>query len=186
MNKGIREKKVGLHNWWYYQDGLQKVQPMNFQDTDSSWTQKGVQRVSKKRKLWSTKGLNLECPKPKCFNCQVAADCKTCVKGHKCDLCKASRQHSSLICSKTQKCDLCVLREKQCQYINKKYCATCAVNKGKCAECEDLPPKCNTNTKLNPKLVNLITNFDFELLCKAFTLCSVWFQGSKMWYWGVD
>ncbi len=100
MNKGIGGKQARLRDGWYYEDGVRKVQPMNFQDIDGSWTQKRVQRVLKKRKLWPAKGLNLGCPKPKCFNCQVAADCKICVKSHRCDHCKALRQHSSLIRSK--------------------------------------------------------------------------------------
>lgn len=45
-------------------------------------------------------GLKLSCLKPKCFNCQVAAECKTCVKGHKCETCKILKECSSLNCSK--------------------------------------------------------------------------------------
>ncbi len=73
---------------------------MNFQDTDGSETQKKIQRVLKKRKLWPVKVLNLMFPKPKYFNCQVAADCKTCVKDHRCDFCNGPKQHISSIFSK--------------------------------------------------------------------------------------
>lgn len=60
-----------------------------------------------KRQLWPQQGLKLECPKPKCFNCKVMANCKICIKGHKCDTCKASKNHSSTSCSKARKCDAC-------------------------------------------------------------------------------
>ncbi len=101
------------------------------------------------------------------------ADCKTCVKSHRCDLCKAPRQQSSSICSSNWRCDI------------KEYCATGAVKKERCEDCKDHTPKCSTDGKLNLKLVDLITNFDFRLLCKTFIFYSVWFCGSKMWNWGV-
>lgn len=62
---------------------------MSFQDDKGKWIQKKVQRILEKRQLWPIKGLNLECPKLKCFNCQVAVDCKIRIKSQKCNLCKA-------------------------------------------------------------------------------------------------
>lgn len=82
MNKGIGGKQPQLRNWWYDLNGVRTVQPMSFQDEERKWVQKGVQCIVEERQLWPTRGLNLECPKPKCFNCQVAADCKICIKGH--------------------------------------------------------------------------------------------------------
>ena len=147
MNKGIGGKQPQLRNGWYNLNGVRTVQPMSFQDEDGKWVQKGVQRILKERQLWPIRGLNLECPKPKCFNCQVAADCKTCIKGHKCNLCKASRNHIVLNCSKNRQCNACAYREEHCQCVSKKYCATCSIKKGKCADCEDLPPKCTSDSK---------------------------------------
>lgn len=149
MNKGIGGKQVPLCNGWFDQNGTQIDQSMSFQEENSWWTQKGIQKVLEKRNLWPTQGLNLECPKLKCSNCQLTADCKVYVKDHKCDLCKSLRQHSgSPPCSKIQKCDACAFREEHCQYVAKAYCSTCSAKKGKCADCEDLPPKYTTNGKL--------------------------------------
>lgn len=90
------------------------------------------------RKFWPQRGLKLEYPKPKCFNCEVMANCKDCIKGHRCDTCKAPKNHSSSNCSKIGKCDSCAHRESICQCVTKKYCATCSVKKGKYMDCEDL------------------------------------------------
>ncbi len=186
MNEKIREKQARLDGKWYYKGTLRKVQLINFKDTNSSRTQKKVQRVLKKQKLWPAKELNLEYLKPKCFNCQFAADSKIFVKSHRRDFCKASRQQSSLICSKTRWCDLCIHKGKLCRYVIKKYYVTFEVKKKKFEDCESLPPKCSTNSKLNRKLVNLVINFDFRLLCKRFIFCSVWFFDSKIWNWRVN
>ncbi len=72
---------------------MNTVQLMNFQDEERKWTQKLVQCVLKERQLYPLKSLNLECFKPKSFNCQIAADCKICIKSHKSDLCKVPRNH---------------------------------------------------------------------------------------------
>lgn len=48
-----------------------------------------TQRDSKspyRKGLWPATGLNLECPKPKCYNCQMMADCKLCIKDMMSDL----------------------------------------------------------------------------------------------------
>lgn len=148
MNKSSGGKQAWLRNGWYEKDNAQIEQPMSYQTVTGQWIQKGVQRVLEERGLWPRGGLNLECSKPKCFNCEVATNCKICVKGHKCDLCKAPKECSSTNCSKSRKCDACVHRETLCQCVSKTYCAMCSIKKGKCADCEDLPPKCTTNSKL--------------------------------------
>ncbi len=102
---------------------------------------KEVKRVLEKQQLWPVKGFNLECFKPKYFNCQIAADCKICVKSHKCDLCNVHRNHSVPNCSKNWQCNFYSFREEHCQRDSKKYCATSSIKKGKCADFEHLPLK---------------------------------------------
>lgn len=148
MNKGSGGKQPVLRDGWFDQDSVRIIHPMNFQQENGQWIQKGIQRVLEERQIWPVGGRKLSCPKPKCFNCQVAADCKICVKGHKCDTCKTPKDCSSTNCSKNRRCDACVHREEICQCVTKKYCATCSVKKGKCGDCEDLPPKCTTDGNL--------------------------------------
>lgn len=91
MNKSTGGQKPRLCNWWFDCRDVRVDHPMIFQEPNGQWTQKGIQKVLEEQNLWPAKGLKLECSKPKCFNCQVAADCKIFVKGHKCDLCKTSK-----------------------------------------------------------------------------------------------
>lgn len=155
MNKGSGGKQNYLRHGWFDCEGSQTIQPMSVQDANGKWIQKGIQKVLEERNLWPAEGLNLECSRPKCFNCQAIADCQLCVKGRKCDLCKAPRQHSSHNCSKNRRCDACVHRDEQCQCVPKKHCLTCSAKKGKCADCQDLPPKCSTNCKFKAYSFNL-------------------------------
>ena len=142
MNKGIRGKKEHLRNGWFDQGNIRIDQPMSFEENGQR-TAKGIQKVLEERGLWPEEGLNLECPKPKCLNCQQVAECKVCVKGHKCDLCKVPRQHSgSISCSKSRRCDACVSREERFQCVAKSYCSSCLTRKKKCGDCEQLPLKC--------------------------------------------
>ena len=148
MNKVIGGQQAQLRNGWFIDNGVVINQPMSFQGPDGKWIQKGIQKVLEERGFWPTKGLKLECTKSKCFNCQVVADCKICIKSYKYDPCKIPKQHSgSTTCSKNWKCDACAFREEYCQCVTKKYCATCSVEKGKCVDCEDLPPKCINDGK---------------------------------------
>ena len=156
MNKGVGGKQAQLRNGWFERGEVRVEQPMNYNEVNGQCIPKGIQRVLEERNLWPSRGLNLECPKPKCFNCQVTAECKICVKGHKCELCKIPRQHSgTATCTKNRRCDACAQREENCQCVGKKYCTTCAIKKGKCADCKELPPKCTTNGNffLNYKLL---------------------------------
>lgn len=73
---------------------------MNFFNENNQSTQKDIQKILKERGLWPTKRLNLSCLKPKCFNCQVAAEYKICIKEHKCDIYKIFQQCSSFNYSK--------------------------------------------------------------------------------------
>ena len=112
----------------------------------------------RKKGFWLQKGLNLKYWKPKCFNYEVAANCKICVKRHKYETCKAYKQCSSINCSKSRKCNACAYWEEICQYVSKKYYATCSIKKEKCVDYEDLPFKYTINSKhffLNKiKLIN--------------------------------
>ena len=146
MNKGVERKQTQLRNGWFEKEGVQVEQPMNYNEVNGQGIPKEIQRVLEEKNLWPSGGLNLKCLKPKCFNCQVAAECKICVKRHKCELCKILRQHSgTATCTKNRRYDVCANKEENCQCIEKKYCNTCAIKKGKCADCKELSPKCTTN-----------------------------------------
>ena len=79
MNKGYGGKQPVLRNGWFYQGDHCIMQSMNFLNENNQSTQKSIQKILEERELWPARGLNLSCPKPKCFNCQVAAECKICV-----------------------------------------------------------------------------------------------------------
>lgn len=102
MNKGIGGKQPWLRNGWFKKDGVRITQPMSFPKADGTLVQKGIQRILEERNLWPEKGLNMECLKPKCFNCEVAANCKMCEKGHRCDSCKTPYEHSSNMLKNTK------------------------------------------------------------------------------------
>ena len=89
MNKGCEGKQPILQDGWFDNGDGCLAQSMNFLNDKNQWIQKGIQKVLEERGLWPAKGLNVSYLKPKCFNCQVVVDCKICVKGHKCDTCKA-------------------------------------------------------------------------------------------------
>lgn len=146
MNKGVGGQQPWLRNGWFEKDGEKQVQLMSFQNENGVQCQKGIQRILEERCLWPEHGLRLECPKPKCFNCEAAANCKICVKGIRCDTCKEPKSHSS-VCSKARKCDSCAHKAEICSCTSKEYCAVCLLRKGKCIDCEDLPPKCSSNSE---------------------------------------
>lgn len=158
MNKGIGGQQAQLRNRWYKSDGIKYDQPMSFQELNGNWTPKGIQRVLEEQNLWPVGGVNLECFQPKCFNCQVASECKICIKGTRCDSCKSPKEHNSMPCSKARKCDACVKRSQACQCISKRYCTAYIGRKGKCADCEELPPKCSSDRKFFI-LINYLSEF---------------------------
>lgn len=85
INKGPGGKQVKLRNGWYVDRmGMYHIQSMWYLGSKGEQILKGIQRVLTERGLWPATGLNLECPKPKCYNCQMMADCKLCIKGTRC------------------------------------------------------------------------------------------------------
>ena len=66
----------------------------NLTTGQSSKVQKGIQVILVKRRLWPVKRVRLSCDQLKCAHCQSFATCIVCVKGHKCDLCKKTKEHS--------------------------------------------------------------------------------------------
>ena len=108
MNKSSGGKQVWLRNCWYEKDNSQIEQLMSYQTITGQWIQKSVQWILEECGFWPCRSLNLECSKPKCFNCEVAANCKICMKGQKCDLYKAPKECSFTNCSKSRKCDACI------------------------------------------------------------------------------
>ena len=161
MNKGVGGQQPQLRDGWFYHHGIQIDQPINFQDNNGQLIPKKIHKILEEQNLWPIRGLKLEYVKPKCFNCQLVAKCKICVRRHKCDLCKVPKEHSgSISCSQNRKCDAYALRKKHCQCVTKKYCTNCIGKKEKCVDCKDLPSKCiidgNYSLSINEYFTNLL------------------------------
>ena len=156
MNKIVGGKQAQVCNGWFEKREVWVEQPINYNEVNSQYILKGIQRVLEERNLWSSKRLNLEYSKPKCFHYQVTVKCKICVKRHKYKLCKIPRKHSrTATYTKNWKCDACAQKEENCQYVRKEYCTIYAIKKRKYANCKELPPKYTTNGNffLNYKLL---------------------------------
>jgi hypothetical protein len=131
MNKRDGGQQPFLRNGWFRSDdGTTHVQEMyNIQEDPVTRQQvriqKGVERVLRER------GLNLECPKPKCQTCQAVADCKVCVKGTQCDYCTSTRL-----------CDACVERKQRCRCVPKR-----TVQRQTKRQMQQSPPKCTSDGK---------------------------------------
>lgn len=135
-----------LRNHWYFdQMDIYHIQLMQYLGSRREPIPKRIQRVLIERGLWPATGLNLECPKPQCYNCQMMANCKLCIKGTQCQTCREKKDQSAA-CGSGQKCDTCMARKENCQCISKQYCTCCSEKKGKCGNCEELPPKCSFNS----------------------------------------
>lgn len=97
---------------------------MNYDQINGQCIQKRIQKVLEERNLWPSEGLNLECLKPKSFNCQIAAEYKICVKEHKFDICKVLREYiGTATYTKNYRCDTCAHKKENCQCVVKKYCS---------------------------------------------------------------
>ena len=100
MNKGLGRKQPILRNGWFNCKNIYISQPIYTVDAQKKKIRKEIQKILEEKGIWPQKRLKLSYLKPKCFNCQVAAECKICVKGHKCEICKIPKVCSSLNCSK--------------------------------------------------------------------------------------
>lgn len=152
MNKSDGGQQPFLRNGWFFDGSSIRTQEMSYIREDPSGnqmpTQKGIQRVLQERNLWPPIGLNLECPKPKCRDCQEMTTCKICIKRVVCDACRERKAHSST-CTAKRACDSCTERRSRCKCVPKKYCPACvSKQRGRCEECEQLPPKCTSEGEL--------------------------------------
>ena len=165
MNKGDGGQQPFIRNGWFHDGETIRQQGMWYMKEDphsgqQTRTQKGVERVLRERELWPRVDLNLECPKPKCLDCQAIADCKICVKGKRCDSCKTPKVHSNTNCGNGRSCDACDERKRRCKCTRKVYCPRCANQKqGKCQECENMPPKCTSNDCCARRLLSIQPDF---------------------------
>ena len=87
MNKKCGQKQPILRNRWFHQGDLGITQMINFLNKKNQLTQKRILKVLEEKRVGLAKKLNLSSLKPKCFNYQVAADYKICIKGHKYGTC---------------------------------------------------------------------------------------------------
>lgn len=88
----------------------------------------------------------MEYPEPKHFNYQIVVDSKIYVKKHKYELRKILIQYNRMATyTKNQRCDIYIDKEKNYQYVKKKYCTTCVIKKEKYTNCKILSPKYTTN-----------------------------------------
>lgn len=149
MNKGSGGKQGFLRNGWFEQDKIRKTQELFFERPDGTRCQKGIQHILEEQGLWPTQGLNLECPKSVCPNCEIRTNCTACKKGSRCESCKVPKSHTgTILCTTNRKCDGCVEREARCRCIAKTYCERCLDQRGKCGDCEELPPRCTSDCEL--------------------------------------
>ena len=77
----------------------------------------------------------------------MMADCKLCIKGTQCQICRKKKDHSAA-CGSARKCDACVTQKKNCQCVSKQYCIRYSEKKGKCRDCEELSPKCSSDSMI--------------------------------------
>ena len=145
MAKLNRVRKKLRLRYIRFQPEVDRSRDHRSRDLGVTINQKRVQKVLEERGVQPIGELNLSCPKPKCFNCRVAAKCKICVREHKYNICKLPCQCSFTICSKTKRCDACLHEKEICQCVSKKYYIICSVKKEKCEDYEDLPFKCATD-----------------------------------------
>lgn len=64
---------------------------MNYNKVNGQYILKKIKKILEKGNLYLSKRLNLEYLKPKFFNCQIAIECKICLKRYKYELCKILR-----------------------------------------------------------------------------------------------
>jgi hypothetical protein len=101
---------------------------------------KGIQKVLEERGLWR-QGMKLECPKPKCDDCERRAKCTRCKKGTICQQCCKKKQCTGP-CTRCGECS----RRSTCKDCRKKECCDdCARHTGrKCKSCAEISHPCST------------------------------------------
>ncbi len=120
MNKGPGVQQLFLRPGWFMGSNQETVvQEISTVITDpligqSTTIQNGIQAVLVEQMLWPQGGVQLECEKPKCTNCQTLTTCCICVQGQKYDSCIETRQDNRK-CTKQLICDECSLRKERCQ-----------------------------------------------------------------------
>lgn len=82
INKKVGGQQLWLRSRWFEEKKERQIQPMAFQNKNEIWCQKKIQKILEEKSLWPQQGLKLKWVKPKCFNCEVAANCKVCIRGH--------------------------------------------------------------------------------------------------------
>ncbi len=108
MNEKPCGEQVNLRTCWYIdQMGMYLIQSMCYLMSKRKQIPKGIQEVLTERGLWPATELNLECSKPKCYNCQIIADCKLCIKVSQCLTCRDKKDQSATFGS-GRKYDACV------------------------------------------------------------------------------
>ena len=109
---------------------------------DASGTPKGIQKILEERGLWRP-GLKLECPSPKCDDCERRAKYASCKKGVICQQCRRKKQCTGA-CTRNNKCGECKRRAECKDRKKKEYCDDCAHHTGrKCKSCAELPARCS-------------------------------------------
>ena len=171
MNKGEGGKQPLLRDGWYKEGDTIIRQEMFYIKSDPATgivekIPKGIQRVLEERRVWPAEGLNLECPAPRCEPCSELANCTNCIRGKRCDTCKAVIVHSGQYkCTPKRRCDNCVHRKNICSCVQKQTCNPCQERaKRGCTDCDALPPKCSSESQL----ISSPPFFPFEV-CKLIT-----------------
>ncbi len=97
-SKSSGGKQLNLwDSWWVDLEGLYHSQSIStHQPNNGLLISSKIQPILKKRQFWPTKSLRLIYFKSKCFNCQVAANCKIFIENNRYDSCKASSKENSL------------------------------------------------------------------------------------------
>ena len=114
MSKGVGGVQTFLRDGWYEKNQQHQIQLMWYSELNSKGVeihiQKGIRWVLEERNLWPSKGLKLECPKPKC-NCYFEkTKCKECIKAKRYESCKEKKEHNNPKCTSQRRFDACVIR----------------------------------------------------------------------------
>lgn len=96
INKDVEHKQTQLYNAWFKRGEIWVEQSIKYNEVNGQCILKRIQKVLEKRNLKLSRKLNLKCLRPKCFNYQVTAKYKICIKKYKYKLCKILKQHNRI------------------------------------------------------------------------------------------